>query len=75
MKFFKPLLLFVVVSISITGCKTIKLEPVVILTFQQKIEKLFPNAEVTKMELTDHFTRTSIKENAQIDINMYKKPN
>lgn len=57
MKFYKSILLFIAISFSIVGCKTIKLEPVEILTFQQKIEKLFPNAEVTKMELTDHFTK------------------
>jgi hypothetical protein len=57
MKFYKSLLIFFALSFSIAGCKTIKLEPVEILTFQQKIEKLFPNAKVTKMELTDHFTK------------------
>ena len=57
MKFYKSLLLFIVLSFSIVGCKTIKLEPVEILTFKQKIEKLFPDSEVTKMELTDHFTK------------------
>ncbi|SNR80450.1 S28 family serine protease [Lutibacter flavus] len=57
MKIYKSLLFFVLISFSIAGCKTIKLEPVEILTFKQKIEKLFPNAEVTKMELTDHFTK------------------
>lgn len=56
MKFYKSLLLFIVISFSIVGCR-IKLEPVEILTFQQKIEKLFPNAEVTEMEVKDHFTK------------------
>lgn len=57
MKFYKSLLLFFVAIFSLVGCRTIRLEPVVILTFQQKIEKLFPNAAVTKMDLTDHFTK------------------
>jgi hypothetical protein len=55
MKFIKSLILFVVVSVSFISC-TVKLPTVEILTFQQKIEKLFPNAEVTKMLATDHFT-------------------
>ena len=43
MKFYKSVVLFIVISFTIVGCR-IKLEPVEILTFQQKIEKLFPNA-------------------------------
>jgi len=57
MKFYKPLILFVVLSVGIISCKTIKLDPVEILTFQQQLEKLFPDAEITKMELKDHFTK------------------
>jgi hypothetical protein len=56
MKFYKSVVLFIVISFTIVGCR-IKLEPVEILTFQQKIEKLFPNAEVSEMEVKDHFTR------------------
>jgi hypothetical protein len=56
MKLFKSLFLLITLSTIVVGCR-VKLEPVEILTFQQKIEKLFPNSEVTKMELTDHFTR------------------
>lgn len=56
MKKIKSLFLLIVISTIIVGCR-VRLEPVEILTFQQKIEKLFPNAEVTKMELTDHFTK------------------
>ncbi|WP_111706400.1 S28 family serine protease [Lutibacter citreus] len=56
MKFLRPLLLLIIISASTIGCR-IKLEPVEILTFQQKIEKLFPNAQITKMEVKDHFTK------------------
>jgi len=57
MKFYKSLFLFVAISLSIISCKTIKLEPVEILTFQQQLAQLFPNAEITKMEAKDHFTK------------------
>jgi len=57
MKLFKSLVLFITISISVIGCRVIQLEPVEILTFQQKLEQLFPDAEITKMEATDHFTK------------------
>jgi len=56
MKLFKSLILFVAFSTAIVACR-VRLEPVEILTFQQKIEKLFPTAEVTKMEVKDHFAK------------------
>ena len=56
MKLFKSFILFITISTVIVSCR-VKLEPVEILTFQQKIEKLFPNGEVTAMEVKDHFTR------------------
>lgn len=56
MKFLKPLLLFIIISVSTIGCR-VQLQPVEILTFQQKIEKLFPSAEITKMKVKDHFTK------------------
>ncbi|WP_445725537.1 S28 family serine protease [Flavobacterium sp.] len=56
MKFLKSLVLVVSISLSVLACKTIKLEPVVILSFQQQLEKLFPDAEITKMEPKDYFT-------------------
>ncbi len=56
MKFYKSLLLFVAISFSVVSCRTVKLDPVEILTFQQQLEKLFPNAEITKMDAKDHFT-------------------
>jgi len=55
MKFFKSLILIVFIGFSLTACKTVKLESVEILTFQQKLEKLFPDAEVSKMEPKDYF--------------------
>lgn len=57
MKLYKSLILFIVVSFSVVGCRTIKLDAVEILTFQQKLEQLFPNAEITKMDAKDHFTK------------------
>lgn len=57
MKFYKSLILFVALSFGIISCKTIKLDPVEILTFQQQLEELFPDAEITKMEVKDHFTK------------------
>jgi len=57
MKLYKSLFLFVAICLSIVSCKTVKLEPIEILTFQQKLEKLFPDAEITKMEVKDHFTK------------------
>ena len=57
MKFYKSLILFVVLSFSITGCRVVKLNPVEILTFEQKLGNLFPNAEITKMDAKDHFTK------------------
>ncbi len=56
MKYFKSLLLFIAINVSLIGCR-VQLEPIEILTFQQKIEKLFPNAEITNMEVKDHFTK------------------
>ena len=55
MKFIKSLILVVAVSFSIVSC-TVKLPTVEILNFHQKLEKLFPNAEVTKMIPVDHFS-------------------
>ena len=55
MKFYKILILFIVVSISLTSCR-VNLAPIEILTTQQKLAQLFPNAKITKMEVKDHFT-------------------
>jgi hypothetical protein len=57
MKFYKSLLLFVAITFSVTGCKTIKLEPVEILTFKQKLEQLFPNSKITALSETEHFKK------------------
>lgn len=57
MKFIKSLVLFIAITFSVTGCRTIKLEPVEILTFKQKLEKLFPTAEITTIKETAHFTK------------------
>ncbi|MDV7187686.1 S28 family serine protease [Lutibacter sp. TH_r2] len=56
MKLFKSIFLFVALSASLVSCR-VHLEPVEILTFKQQLEKLFPNAEISKMEAKDHFTR------------------
>lgn len=57
MKLYKSLLLFIAISVSVVSCRIIKLDPVEILTFQQELEKLFPDAEITKMEAKDHFSK------------------
>jgi len=57
MKFYKSLFLFVAIGLTLVSCKTIKLETVEILTFHQELQKLFPDAEITKMEAKDHFLK------------------
>jgi PS-10 peptidase S37 len=57
MKLYKSLILIVAICFSIISCKVVHLEPVEILTFQQKLENLFPNSEITKMEVKDYFTK------------------
>jgi hypothetical protein len=57
MKLYKSILLFVALSFSMVACKVVALDPVVILTFEQKLENLFPTAEITEMEAKDHFTK------------------
>lgn len=56
MRVVKFLLFFVAINISFIGCR-VQLEPVEILTFKQQLEKLFPNAEIFKMEPKDHFKK------------------
>ena len=56
MKKVSVILLFVSTLIMFQSCR-VKLEPVVILSFKEKIEKLFPNAVVTKLEKYDEFSR------------------
>lgn len=57
MKIYKSLFLFITLGISIVSCRTVKLDPVELLTFQQRLEEVFPDAEITKMEVEDHFTK------------------
>lgn len=57
MKLLKSILLIFTFSAVVVSCKVVHLEPVEILTFQQKLEKLFPNAEVSKMETEEYFTK------------------
>ena len=57
MKLLKSILLVFTFSLVVVSCKVVHLEPVEILTFQQKLEKLFPNAEVSKMETEEYFTK------------------
>jgi hypothetical protein len=57
MTFYKSLILFVALSFSMVSCKVVALDPVEILTFQQKLETLFPTAEITEMDAKDHFTK------------------
>ena len=56
MKFYKLLLFFLALSFSIISCR-VNLEPIEILTFKQQLEKLFPKAEITKLDPKDHFTK------------------
>ncbi|MDP3313278.1 S28 family serine protease [Lutibacter sp.] len=39
------------------SCRVVKLDSIEILTFEQKLENLFPNAEITKIESKDHFVQ------------------
>ncbi|MFD1293421.1 S28 family serine protease [Lutibacter holmesii] len=57
MKLYRSIFFIVALSLSVVSCKTIQLEPVEILTFKQQLEQLFPDAEITKMEAKDHFTK------------------
>jgi hypothetical protein len=57
MKLFKSVLLFVVFSFYMVSCKVVALDPIEILTFEQKLTNLFPTAEITEMEPKDHFTK------------------
>lgn len=57
MKLYKPLILFFAISVSVVGCRVVQLAPVEILTFQQKLEQLFPKAEITKIAAKDHFSK------------------
>ena len=50
----KKIFLVVIVGLSVAACR-VKLEPVVLLTFKQELEQLFPEAVITKMEAKDHF--------------------
>jgi len=56
MKYYKFVILFTALSFSMVACR-VKLAPVEILTFEQRLEKLFPNANITEMEAKDHFTK------------------
>ncbi len=56
MKHFKYVFL-IYISLFFVNCNVIKLEPVELLTFTQKLEKLFPGVVITKMETTNHFTK------------------
>ena len=72
MKFYKSLILFVVLSVTIVGCRVVKLDPIEILTFEQKLEQLFPDAEITKMDVKDHFKKAfQLILNEPLDHNNY----
>ncbi len=55
MKIYKSLIFFIAISFSFISCR-VNLAPIEILTTQQKLAQLFPNAKITKMEAKDHFT-------------------
>jgi len=57
MKFYKSRILFLYLSFLIVSCKVVALDPVEILTFEQKLQNLFPTAEITEMESKDHFSK------------------
>ena len=63
MKKVKILLLFVTLSFVFSSCK-VQLNPIEILTFEQKLQHLFPDAEINKVSVYDHF-----KNSYQIVIN------
>jgi hypothetical protein len=55
MKIYKSLILFITLGFSLISCR-VNLAPVEILSTKQKLEKLFPNAEITKIPTQDYFT-------------------
>jgi hypothetical protein len=55
MKFIKSVLFLLLITVSISSCR-VQLETVEILTFQQQLQKLFPDAEITKLDTKDYFT-------------------
>ena len=55
MKKVKFPILYLFISVLLLGCR-VNLEPVQILTFQQKLEQLFPNAEITKTSPVDFYS-------------------
>jgi len=57
MKLYKSILFFVALSISLTSCR-VKFEPIEVLSFEQRLQELFPDAEITKRANTDHFTKS-----------------
>lgn len=72
MKYYKSLILFVVLSFLVVSCRTVKLAPIEILTFEQKLEQLFPDAEITKTEPKDHFSKSfQLILNQPLDHNNY----
>ncbi|MCF6181620.1 S28 family serine protease [Lutibacter sp.] len=56
MKIYKSLIFFIAISFSFISCR-VNLAPIEILTIQQKLQQLFPDAEITKIDTKDHFTK------------------
>ena len=72
MKLFKSLILYVVIVVSVLGCRVVQLDPIEILTFEQKLGQLFPDAEITKMVPLDHFSKSfQLVLNEPLDHNNY----
>ncbi|MGV6845387.1 MAG: S28 family serine protease [Lutibacter sp.] len=56
MKKYKLSIFLLIIGISFSSCR-VNLQPVQILTLKQKLEQIFPNAEITAMEKTDFYTK------------------
>ncbi len=51
----KSIIIVSFIGISVLGCR-VNLDQVEILSFKQKLEKLFPQSEITKLDARDHFS-------------------
>jgi hypothetical protein len=53
---FRTFITLLVITLSIAGCR-VKFDTVELPTFEERLQALFPGAEITSIAATDHFTR------------------